>query len=1628
MAKQIKPASTGTVDSRTFSKDLVEDIGNFGLPPNSWTQARNAMPNTVVGDIGDLSNEPANLHCSGAPYQIIGTIHLEADRWVIFSTDNTNSEIGLFRDDLCTYVTLVNDPCLNLHAHNLIKGQAKESFDCSWQIYWDDGRNPTRTLNIDNIPWIKTCTDENGVILPGPPAYVPVGCITCVNTTQLDCDAIRLAPLVKNACFQVKRGASGGEMLNGSYYVVAAYTVNQQRFTDYSLPSNVQALFSHSNVAGSIDIFVENMDDNFDEFELIIVSIRNQQTVAKRVGIYSTRQKQITLDTIDDRWPSIGLDLIPLRNPVYEKSDAIFRNGEYLLRTGPTEKFDFNYQPLANQIRSKWVSVEYPTDYYRKGGNRTGHMRDELYAYFIRFVYNTGDKSASYHIPGRAALASDITIVAGADAAIEVSEGLTPFRWRVYNTATVTSVATSSLPDGGLVVAEGDMAYWESTEKYDDDRPEIWNASSNPIWGSNNPAHDLCGKPIRHHKFPDNATDPSANILTNHFNQGGSRIRVMAVKFENIQPPLDNNGIPIPGVVGYEILRGTREGNKSVIAKGIINNMRQYAIEGGITPRTGLFPNYPYNDLRADTLLSTQETNFQSIPCDDAATYIPQTLYSQRHFTFHSPDTMFKDPFLSAKELKSYGEFNGFTEGQFIAPDKHPKNKLITDLAFLVGVVGGIGLAAVAMYGERKTRYYGPRTMNLGGVWAGTTVGAQPIDFGVSSNAAVATYYNAGVPAANAAITETGAPLLTAALTGAGLDLFYTTIQGTAAPVSLAPGTMGWGVDWETTEGSYRSIPGIIRLISAIPTFSYYFTQGVDETLRLLKAFAPNQQYALQYQSHCLYNGFRSPVLNNIRRPINEGIYLDPQIQDFGTNYRINNVYRSRTVALETGGAIFSDPLTIDNSRQSVGSAQNALLGPTFAKPDTPFNTTSSCFYTGMKQRLRNQYGQIEGIIQVPVTTCMNPITQTTTDVLFNGDIYIGRYTEKNTFFFFYDWLFDQPDGAVLNYKLFKMLPHPRYWMDTDPFDVNEFTNSVTSNLFNPAAWVFPNDKHNLDRNCGDFFLIKKAYMYLFHSGVRDFFVETEVNIDYRDWGNNDTERHYDPYGYTDLKSIFNSAIIKAGNFYKYDYSLSISRLFNNFISWGNVQQRNYDPQVAETCFIYRQNRVIYSLPQQLENQKDYWRVFLPNNYKDFRSRVTAVKPINKNGALFLFENESPVQFLGVDQLETDAGTKITIGDGGLFSQPVQNVLNTDDPYEYGSCQNRLSVINTASGIFYMSQNQGKIFQIMQGVKEISNMDIKWWLAEYLPYRITRDFPNFELTDNPVAGVGCQSIYDNENQLVYFCKKDYQLRKNSLDVVTYVSGDDFLVNGMLPIKLGDPAYFTPASWTISYDPKTESWISYHDWHPDLLIPGKRNFLSVKGSGIWRHNFRCDLYCNFYGIDFPFEVEFAVYTPQQVNTLRSIEYYMEAYRYDPNCYDRFHVLDFNFDEATIYNSEQCSGLLRLNLMPKNNPPLSLTYPAINPTFIDILFDKEEQKYRFNQFWDITADRGEFNAAAQRVIFNTESNGYIKNLNPNNLNYNKNQIERKKFRHFKNTVLLRRRVCGDRNMLVSIANNKNLYSPR
>jgi hypothetical protein len=1403
-------------------------------------------------------------------------------------------------------------------------------------------------------------------------------------------------------------------------------------------------------------------------------------------------------------------------------------------------------------------------------------MRDEIYAFFIRWVYNTGDVSSSYHIPGRPALqALDLA----APNSIYDKVGNETQRWQVYNTAFVTD-PNLNIPqdDGGVIVAKGRMGYWQSTEIYPDTKPDVWNANATsfPYPNTNlTTDYNLCGRNIRHHRMPSDlimfnqagSTLASVDaISSNHVrtNLGGQpgAIRILGVEFDNILPPLDNTGNVIPGVVGYEILRSSRQGNKTVIAKGIINNVRCY---NDIDGDEVLYQNYPYNPLTPDPSLSTVDV--PGGPTDNVAI---QSCYKKNIFTFHSPDLQVISPYLASQELVLYGErgYRGNVTGNFSEVPNHPKHKLITDLAYITSVVIGMAEAMVQARGRKTRSQQGPKELWLGqyneaidgdalsggsisggggtlatgsGVIAPITgaaigggairglEGSTPNDYwnthniptsaefeiplyidGAASGAGSQDTVASGVQDTNNFNNIPGAIFGQNSLFGwQNYDVigYYNTLNDNQS-YKDAKVKIGFSENLDQEVSGLQMLPQTVQVPYGIISFMSLWGSGISNFLELAKAMTKYRQYAWRYLSHGdLTNNRNGNVqIGNYRRKISRTYYLDNLLQNFPasnntqTSYRVNNLYRARAVMFEidrnNNNTAYNilNPSLVDNSLTTIGvqfnidaaNSDSDLTSTEYAflnKVRETFNTTATSYYAGFKINRPNLYGQLDSILQVytkcrtlvkPIDgtfdSCSNTTFQTLTNadkgrpvpntIVYGGDVYVGRYSEKNTFFYFRDWLYGQPDGTQFDYSLHYMISYPRYWANFSEYDsmgtLGTMVGSLTSlSQGGTNQWDIPSNYHHLDRrnyfvnlqpnigsvvnifsSLGSFrFGVKNAFFYLFQSGVRDFFVETELNISYRDWGNTDNQRYYDPYRYTDLEAMFEPSIIKAGNFFKYDFSLGISKTYHDLISWGNVQPISYNPYVAENCFTYYPNRLIYSLPQNLAAVKDYWQVFLSFNYKDFKSKVIAVKAFDQSGVAIFTELDSPVMTRTVENLELDLGSKINIGDGSLFSQPLQSFSNADAAYQYASVQDPLSVVSTPLGVFYIAQSQGKIFGIGESLEELSNAGMKWWFAKYLPYKLLEDFPDFELLRNPIAGIGCQTSFDNKNQIIYFTKKDYALKDLIPTGLIYDKGNTFfkVINGQattLRVTLGDPLYFEDASWTISYDPKAKAFISFHDWHPDLIMPSKMSILTTKGRNIWKHNETTSSYTNFYGIDYPFEVEEVVSNGQTVTSIKSMEYILEDYVYSADGYDKFHMLDYNFNKAILYNSEQVSGDLRLNAYPKNNPVLAMQYPIVNPTSIDILYSKVENKYRFNQFWDVTRDRGEYSGFITQM-WDTQANGYLSLLNPNNLNYAKSPFERKKFRHYVNKLrLIRENAPGQNNvkMFYKINNMKETISPR
>ena len=2055
MANKTQQNIDGNVNS--FSKNMDNDNQRFYHDTQEWSYARNASVFSQRGDIGDISNEKSNMMMAAAPYPIIGAIHIQDGVWCIFSTtrrypeDEGKCEIGLFNESLSSYETKISNEeceCLNFDLEHLVKGAARIDGKCHRVVYWDDGINVSRRLDIDDIPWKQRLRDNMNEECRETVADESVD---DSGHKVLDCDKIRLSPVFKDLSFKCTSADSSGDIPNGSYFVYGKYVIDGMEIGNTSLPSNIVTLFDHRGAAGSIDIEITEADDEFKELNLYICMFRFSNTAAKKLGTYSTHQKHIVIDTIPESLPTADYGDIFQNIEIPHHSEALVRFDNHLMRLAPTMKFKFNYQPQANRIQAHWVVVEHDMDYYRNGGLDVGYMRDEVYSFFIRFIYNTGDKSDSYHIPGRAIEDGEDTPMASGDTLFEREP-----KWQVYNTAYLErdqfngdwyidkfGNPTSEQTNYGKIVAAGKMGYWESSEHYPDDSYERWG--------------ELCGKPIRHHKFPSNVLNEgtsNATDTTNHYADGGGKIRVLGVYFTGIEYPRMFNDSehptnpPVDGIVGYEILRGDRMGNKTVLAKGLLNNMREYwKKENEIQASTHVdendadeitryyYANYPYNPhgkgnnvdkFLVETLskniaqpLWLQNLRMLSSLLNIGTSELHNdvlmgeghgdTNISSKMYTFHSPDTSFKHPFLNPKELKIYGNIYGKSEGFFRVPEKHPKNKLITDKAFTVAMILSFGHAIERLEGkvieinENATIDYGGTT--AGGGTAVSTTGL----FGLSAPASIVQIF---AHLGKAIVKKTLNSLMDSPLGFNVIGLSSQEVKGDMNEIvegtAAATGAPGGHNSTQVEKSAWQRMPFIMRLMTGLSSFAIYWGEGIDDVLDIIYKFSPYRQYALQFVSHGFYDKFRNQEQSQIRRKIDDLMYMTPTMCGLGSKRVINNMFRTESVAIGLTDDLFA-PERKDTSQYTyteeyrgidILNTQNENLH-LYGKTSVSKKDISS-YYGALKQRLVNQYGQIDSIIQVPISTDWREITidnnsgnPVTSPVLFGGDTYIGRYTEKNTMPFFYEWLDGQPDGTEFNYLQYVNIPLPRFWMDTEKYDISEVFEGISddngstgidifkcannanassdssdgdcncgykfeasndetngfsgglaylgSSIFKdidffkifgpdllPTPIHFESDEDNQYNNeddcyykqksdklfkqykelyikllkqqqaidflesCADYFAgdgridqssrnyngadvdennqsrdreggepnpffpcdfedseggwqfvgllknitsiqletvsassnnadnsiaitsvtcgstiipfnssdvnlnnkylwdksffpksfwsisgdgvrswvtdttngmysdkyieedkgkyhkvikrmkrkvehlnkklnkvseklnkekggkkkkslldrlkfpsgkfyldgysnepanifmgmrgmvgVKNAYMYLFNSGVMDFFVESDVNIDFRDWDDTPNGRHYDHKLYTDLDEMFKPKYIRDGNKYKYDYSLSAGKfLARNSISYAFIQKRDYNIDTYLNCYTKIPQRLLYSLPinkQDSHSIADYWRIFLPLNFRDFTSELINLKDIGNNAFMLFLRNDAPVLVSNTMTLQTTTGSSITVGDGSMFNQDPKPLLTTDAVHERGACQNFYSVIYTPVGIFWVGQNQNKIYTSADNVTPISNGMMKSWFDQYTKFKILDDFPEFELTDNPVAGCGFQSVFDNESNIVYFCKRDYALNKYGRELlrsgsIRHIEGSRFMVDKDKIIYLGDKTYFDDASWTISYSPMVQSFISFHDWKPRLTMGSRTTFLTTEGllkpkdkmspdeaemyygtnglrgdsdrNIIWKHNERTDSFCNYYGEDFPFEIEIPFVTKGNVTTLKNIVYFMEVYVYGDNKYDRYHVLDFNFDEAIVYNSEQCSGLLKLNLKKKNDPRCLITFPKIHDDCIDILFSKEEHKYKFDQFFDIVKDRGEFSSYVSETLeqgneavdeFNNEivkpifkynPNGYVKELNEDALDYHKKSFEHKKFRHYKNCVILRRLKSGNRNMVISLVNNVELNSFR
>lgn len=234
--------------------------------------------------------------------------------------------------------------------------------------------------------------------------------------------------------------------------------------------------------------------------------------------------------------------------------------------------------------------------------------------------------------------------------------------------------------------------------------------------------------------------------------------------------------------------------------------------------------------------------------------------------------------------------------------------------------------------------------------------------------------------------------------------------------------------------------------------------------------------------------------------------------------------------------------------------------------------------------------------------------------------------------------------------------------------------------------------------------------------------------------------------------------------------------------------------------------------------------------------------------------------------------------------------------------------------------------------------------------------PSIDCTQSTIEGVvycTCTTIIPNIQ-----CNEGgvIQILPDGNAVCVYVDQvEPTITPTVTPVYFNDEDYFEDVSWTLSYNPITGSFVSYHDFKPDYYI-GYQNYFSTGlnfyKNTEWTETLSSHLLTNksynvFYGEKFPFIAEIVVKNEYVTKVLDSVKVYLEAKRYQ-NEWDYAVNKNIGFSHATLYNSTNNSG--RLNLFIEKTLNSISKYPRTNSDSQDIQTVVKDEKQIFNYFYN------------------------------------------------------------------------------
>lgn len=1440
------------------------------IKKGTLTYALNANIENFDSNSVNYQNEEGNVLCSDEnntffpnDFVVIGNYFInEKNKHIFFLVNPTtnHSEIGYMVDNDCVYRPIVGhmqNDCLNFNINHPIHKVVHRITNCSTELYWTDGINPRRYIDIDNIPWKSTI-------------------INCVNVDtiplMLDCNKIKMQPNFDIPQIALTSVINGGELTAGTYQFAIQYSnADGIGYTSYYSVTNPIPIANtliitpdyNYPVNQYIVIDITNIDtqDYYQYYNLAVIKTVNGITSVELVGTYliDSDNNQVTYTGQNQTQIRLAIEDIFEKFPIYDIAQDVTTVQDILIWDQLTSINRINFQSVASQIALKWESYKISAGgNYANSKNASllrGYLRDEVYAFEIVFLLKNGKQTDGFHIPGRASipLVDNVPVYKNSNNDFISADSATleaPY-WTIYNTANVdASTPTGPTINGCSPYKSGRFSYWESTDTYPCDVA---------FWGS------LSGLPIRHHKFPDilvspafESADPGSGLTYNVNMQGPQALYPLGVRvdIDQIKTLLTIAGL-INDVQGFKIVRGNRSTNKSIVGKGIVRNIGKYTREG----TTYMFPNYPYNDLRQDPFLLSQNNMFvngcsrwkfipsswtgviQSNSCNDGEvvsqnyTNVSADLYicspTKPVVTVSTGGTI-TGPYQATSFYQSFTILvTGVTNTQFeyyAIGSSTP-----TTIIVIHGIPTTVEAALAPQYISGNTNF----TILSG---ADTCLTEYPLSAYSDADFSKVRFVF------NSPETSFGQPTLGNVLKmenvifGAG-KAHFVEVKNNAQYKLLTIEIQKSALD---SSYAIANSTGTFDANAMFTTYQAYLQIYINGITRSNFAYSYNSIASYDY-SNIVNNG-----LGIKQRMLSAYQYLTPGVQSVNDLYNLNNYQREGSVYLKTDithPLPFAENSTSVNTKITDTSRFIASEKSNCSQPQKEEAFKTVTYYASLKNIFLNQWGELYTYQTIDTGFQVEDILTTSgISVIFGGDTFISKFAFKTKLPFFIDNRVGAPDDSAINFDEIGNVAYPKFWHSARSVLSNyQVANGRTlDNIISIKAHNFDCSYIPLPSTTSSTTTVAPTAssvsisstnagytgkFYLFAYGIPYYYCESSVNVDLRQAINNKEGDFYPRVssGIPDNWLQQTNVPIALDNTYYYNSSYSKQNSENYFShipqGWTGICQTNYpfraiysDQQVSNPT-----NRINNWLTYRAVSFFDF-----PQNYGD----LTALDGIQNKAILARFENKS-LLYNTMLTINTSNPQAAYLGNSTLFrSSPPVDFAETD--LGYVGSQNKM-LLKIPQGQLTADAKRGQIFLISENqAVDITafGSGVNRFMTDHLAFEILRFFPQADV-DNHFTKIGMHAVYDSKYDRIIISKLDYIPQPEWLSTMTYNTvTKEYMVGGSV-VQLLDSVYFCNKSWTLSFNLNTKSWISFHSYIPNYYIAENNFFYSGLNQG-------CDL--------------------------------------------------------------------------------------------------------------------------------------------------------------------------------------------